>query len=34
MTTIDPAPLWRSTVGFDLLFETLDQTAQFQANDT
>lgn len=34
MRTFDPTPLWRSTVGFDRLFDMLDQTAHFQANDT
>jgi molecular chaperone IbpA len=34
MRTFDPTPLWRSTVGFDRLFDMLDQTAQFQANDS
>jgi len=34
MRTFDPTPYWRSTVGFDRLFDMLDQTAQFQANDS
>jgi molecular chaperone IbpA len=34
MRTFDPTPFWRSTVGFDRLFDMLDQTSQFQANDT
>jgi len=34
MRTFDPPPFWRSTVGFDRLFDMLDQTAQYQANDT
>jgi molecular chaperone IbpA len=34
MRTFDPTPFWRSTVGFDRLFDTLDQTAQYQAHDT
>jgi molecular chaperone IbpA len=34
MRTFDPTPFWRSTVGFDRLFDMLDQTAQYQANDT
>ena len=34
MRTFDPTSLWRSTVGFDRLFDMLDQTSQFQANDT
>jgi molecular chaperone IbpA len=33
-TTFDPTPLWRSPVGFDRLFDLLDQSARFQANDT
>ena len=33
-TTFDPTPLWRSTVGFDRMFELLDQSARFQAHDT
>ena len=32
MRTFDPTPFWRSTVGFDRLFDMLDQTAQ--ANDS
>ena len=34
MRTFDPTPYWRSTVGFDRLFDMLEQTSQFQANDT
>ena len=34
MRTFDPTPFWGSTVGFDRLFELMDQSAQFQANDT
>ena len=34
MRTFDPTPFWRSTVGFDRLFDMLDQTSQFHANDT
>jgi molecular chaperone IbpA len=34
MRTFDPTPFWRSTVGFDRLFDMMDQTAQYQANDT
>jgi len=34
MRTFDPTPLWRSTVGFDRLFDMLDQASNFQANDT
>jgi molecular chaperone IbpA len=33
-TTFDPTPLWRSTVGFDRLFDLMDQSAHFQANDS
>ena len=28
-TTFDPAPLWRSTVGFDRLFDLMDQSARW-----
>ena len=34
MRTFDPTPFWRSTVGFDRLFDLMDQSAQFQANDS
>jgi molecular chaperone IbpA len=34
MRTFDPTPLWRSTIGFDRLFDLLDQASNFQANDT
>jgi molecular chaperone IbpA len=34
MRTFDPTPYWRSTVGFDRLFDMLDQTSHLQANDT
>ena len=34
MRTFDPTPFWRSTVGFDRLFDMLDQTSHLQANDT
>ena len=33
MRTFDPTPLWRSTVGFDRLFDLLDQAARCQADD-
>ena len=33
-TTFDPTPLWRSTIGFDRLFDLMDESARFQANDT
>src|SRR5690242_3303961 len=34
MRTFDPTPLWRSTVGFDRLFDLLDDTAQLTAEDS
>ena len=34
MRTFDPTPFWRSSVGFDRLFDMLDQTSHLQANDT
>ena len=34
MRTFDPTPLWRSTVGFDRLFDLLDQTSNLPANDS
>lgn len=34
MRTFDPSPYWRSTVGFDRVFDMLDQTSHLQANDT
>ena len=34
MRTFDPAPLWRSTIGFDRLVDLIDQSAQWSANDT
>lgn len=33
MRTFDPTPLWRSTIGFDRLFEMLDQRAHWTAED-
>jgi molecular chaperone IbpA len=33
MRTFDPTPYWRSTVGFDRLFNLLDQTANWPADD-
>ena len=33
MRTFDPTPLWRSTIGFDRLFDLLDQSAQCPADD-
>ena len=32
-TTFDPAPLWRSTVGFDRLFDLMDQSARWTGDD-
>jgi molecular chaperone IbpA len=34
MRTFDPAPLWRSTIGFDRLVDLLDQSTRWTANDT
>jgi molecular chaperone IbpA len=34
MRTFDPAPLWRSTIGFDRLVDLLDQSTRWSANDT
>src|SRR3712207_5099959 len=34
MRTIDFAPLSRSTIGFDRLFDLLDQTAGFEPNES
>jgi len=34
MRTFDPTPFWRSTIGFDRLFDLLDQSRQFQVHDT
>ena len=34
MRNFDPTPFWRSTVGFDRLFDLIDQSAHFQADDT
>jgi molecular chaperone IbpA len=34
MRTFDPTPFWRSTVGFDRLFDMLDQTARHPAEDS
>ena len=33
-TAFDPTPLWRSTVGFDRLFDLLDQSARLSAEDS
>jgi molecular chaperone IbpA len=34
MRTFDPTPLWRSTVGFDRMFDLLDDSARFTAEDS
>lgn len=34
MRTFDPTPFWRSTVGFDRLFDMLDQTARHPAEES
>lgn len=34
MRTFDPTPFWRSTVGFDRLFDLMDQSAQWSGNET
>jgi molecular chaperone IbpA len=33
-TAFDPTPFWRSTVGFDRLFDLMDQSTHLTANDT
>ena len=33
MRTFDPTPLWRSTVGFDRLFDLIDQTTRWTGED-
>jgi molecular chaperone IbpA len=33
MRTFDPTPLWRSTVGFDRLFDLIDETARWSGAD-
>ena len=33
-TTFDPTPFWRSTVGFDRLFDLMDESSRLTANDT
>ena len=33
MRTFDPTPFWRSTVGFDRLFDLMDQAANWPADD-
>ena len=33
MRTFDPTPFWRSTVGFDRLFDLMDQSANWSKDD-
>ena len=33
MRTFDPAPFWRSTIGFDRLFDLVDQSARLTTED-
>jgi molecular chaperone IbpA len=33
MRTFDPTPLWRSTVGFDRLFDLIEQSMQWSGED-
>jgi molecular chaperone IbpA len=33
MRTFDPTPLWRSTIGFDRLFDLMDQSTRWAADD-
>jgi molecular chaperone IbpA len=33
MRTFDPTPLWRSTVGFDRLFDLFDETLRLTSDD-
>lgn len=33
MRTFDPTPLWRSTVGFDRLFNLIDESARWTGED-
>jgi molecular chaperone IbpA len=33
MSTFDPTPLWRSTVGFDRLFDLIDESLQWTGED-
>lgn len=32
-TTFDPTPLWRSTIGFDRLFDLLDESMRWTGDD-
>jgi molecular chaperone IbpA len=34
MRTFDPTPLWRSTIGFDRLFDLLDDSTRLTAEDS
>jgi molecular chaperone IbpA len=34
MRTFDPTPLWRSTVGFDRLFNLIDESMRWTADDS
>ena len=33
MRTFDPTPLWRSTIGFDRLFDLIDESARWVGED-
>ena len=33
MRTLDLAPLWRSTIGFDRLFDLIDESARWVGED-
>jgi molecular chaperone IbpA len=33
MRNFDPTPFWRSTIGFDRLFEMMDQSSRWAADD-
>jgi molecular chaperone IbpA len=33
MRTFDPTPLWRSTIGFDRLFDLLDESVRWNGED-
>ena len=34
MRTFDPSPFWRSTVGFDRLFDLMNESARWSAEDS
>jgi molecular chaperone IbpA len=34
MRTFDPTPLWRSTIGFDRLFDLIDETTRWSGEDS